>query len=167
MGACCRHHWVGRSLAAAAAALAAWPAAAIETRYYEWHEPNGTVVMSNLPPGPHIERYSIRQVDTPPQSARERTDIDRQLAHDRALIAAPAPVPYDGGVAAAQQALDRARHQRKVGRAPLPGERLHDVNGDSRLAPWYYTRQRQLDVAVARAESDLRRAYQRQAESVE
>ncbi len=159
--------WLTRSLAVAAGVLTALPALAIETRFYEWHQPNGTTVMSNLPPGPGVERYSIRHLNTPPQSAEERADIARQLAQDRALIAPKAPVPYDGGVAVAQQALDRALRAREVGRTPLPGERLQDLNGDSQLAPWYYSRQRRLDIAVAQAETDLRHAYRRQAEAVE
>ncbi len=162
-----RRSHVLRCIALVTAALTALPAAAIETRFYEWHEPDGTAVMSNRPPGPGIERYSIRHVDTPAQTAQQRAEIAQQLARDQALIAPAAPVPYDGGVALAQQALDRALRARTNGRAPLPGERLHDVNGDSWLAPWYYTRQRQLDVAVAQAETGLRQAYRHQAESLQ
>jgi hypothetical protein len=135
-------------------------ASASVTRVYEWHEPGGQPVLSDVAPPPNIGKYTIRDVRTPTLTKKENAAIARQLALDHAILVASAASP-DDDIATALQQLARAREERTAARAPLPGERLHNAGGGSRLAPWYFTRQAQLDDAVSRAKAQLDAAYAR------
>jgi PAS domain-containing protein len=90
-----------------------------------------------------------------------------------ALAASLAPTPgfaaespraqaLDAAVAeikAAEQALREAEERQRSAVEPLPGERLGNVGGQSRLAPEYFDRQRTMADEVDAARARLNEAY--------
>src|SRR5262249_39081477 len=65
----------------------------------------------------------------------------------------------DTRIKAAAQALKEAEERRQEGIEPLPGERLGTAGGKSRLAPKYFTRQRDNAADVDAARANLDEAY--------
>jgi hypothetical protein len=81
-----------------------------------------------------------------------------QTSRSKALDAAVAEIK------AAEQALRQAEEKRKLAIEPLPGERLANVDGRSRLSPEYMERQRALEAEVEAARKRLEEAYRRRNE---
>ncbi len=144
----------------ALALLASGPAAAMVTTYYTWHEADGTSVFSNQVPPSGVRRFDLHTVATARPDADRQADITAELARDRALVTAPLPPepPDAAAVDSARERLARAIDERRLGRQPLPGERLHNEGDGSRLAPWYFARQQRLDAAVDKARVQLAEA---------
>jgi hypothetical protein len=62
-------------------------------------------------------------------------------------------------IEAAEQTLRDAEDRRQRAAEPLPGERLRNVDGHSRLTPDYFERQRALAAEVDAARARLDEAY--------
>jgi hypothetical protein len=162
--------WTGRAsawLVVLAVGLSAPAAAgAAQTRVYQWHEVNGTEVMSNMAPPPDIKDYSVHDVHSAALSAKQRAEAAQRLAQDRAALTGSVASPSDD-IAAARAQLAQARHERDIGREPLPGERAHNAQGGSRLTPAYFERQAKLESAVSKAEQELSAAYRQRSEALQ
>jgi len=65
----------------------------------------------------------------------------------------------DAQIRAAQQALRNAEELQQRPAEPLPGERLGNVGGHSRLTPDYFARQRAMAAEVDAARARLDEAY--------
>jgi len=99
------------------------------------------------------------------------TVIKGLLALALAVSLAPAPgfaaespraQALDAAVAeikAAEQALREAEERQRSAVEPLPGERLGNVGGQSRLAPEYFERQRTMAGEVDAARARLNEAH--------
>lgn len=101
----------------------------------------------NHSPGELWTRWALSEIQA--YEARDRHVHD---VHRRAMAQSKSRIPV------AEQALIRAERAREAGAEPLPGERVGNVNGTSRLRPEYFTRQRILDGTVQDARSNLDRA---------
>jgi hypothetical protein len=134
-------------------AAAAIPAAA--DIVYKYERPDGRLIYSDSPvkgakligqfdlvPSPPAE-------PAPPAVAPEQTVDQRGLALDEA----------DARIKAADRALTEALQRQQKGMEPLPGERLGNVGGHSRLAPSYFARQQDYAADVDAARADLDEAY--------
>jgi len=64
-------------------------------------------------------------------------------------------------IAAAEKALREAEENQKRALEPLPGERLGNVDGRSRLSPAYFERQKATAAKVEAARARLEAAYRR------
>lgn len=133
-------------------------AAATTTRVYQWRELEGVRVFSSVPPPKTVARYTVRDITTPTIDEARQARIEEQLAGDRARAMASAQessAHSAADVARDALALVHARDAQQLGLEPLPGERLHNAGGGSRLTPVYFARQAALDEAVARAQANL------------
>jgi len=65
----------------------------------------------------------------------------------------------DAQIRAAEQALRNAEERQQRAAEPLPGERLRNVDGHSRLSPEYFERQRAIEAEVDAARARLEEAY--------
>ncbi|HEX6019552.1 MAG TPA: hypothetical protein VFZ28_15780 [Burkholderiaceae bacterium] len=140
-------------------------ASAAVTRVYQWHEPDGVAVLSNIAPPSNITKYSVQEVDTPAPSAKDQAAAMGRLTQYR--VALPQMASANDDVELAQMRLDQALHAQQIGREPLPGERLHNVNGTSRLGPMYFKRQAGLQAAVVAAQEQLNEAYRERGEALQ
>lgn len=121
---------------------------------YEWQEPGGTVVYSQLPPRPW-DGVLLRRL-----KIAELPDVDRPAAARLAAVGAPANDGRDDAkVAAALTLLQSKERSARDGQRPRAGERLHLVDGHSRLSRAYFDRLALLDTAVVRARDALQAAY--------
>ncbi|MCE1242308.1 DUF4124 domain-containing protein [Oryzomicrobium sp.] len=133
-------------------ALAAVPASA---QMYRYVTPDGRVVFGDSVPAGARKVESIAPADTvtPEQSA----EAQRRLQQEKAEAAQGDArqerfdASYDA-LKAAEQNLEAARQRQKDGEEPLPGERVGNVGGTSRLRESYFQRQEQLKADVQRAE---------------
>jgi len=141
-------------------------AGATVTRVYDWHEPDGVAVLSNIAPPSNITKYSVKEVDVPAPSAKEQAAAVGRLTQYRVALAQQMATANDD-VELAQMSLDQALHAQQIGREPLPGERLHNVNGTSRLGPMYFKRQAELQAAVEAAQERLNEAYRERSEALQ
>jgi hypothetical protein len=91
---------------------------------------------------------------TTPAPAPDPAPENVQPAPDRMAMLAAA----DQDVRAAQHNLAAAQAILEAGREPLPGERTGLARGGSRLNESYWGRQRQLETAVADAQTRLDQA---------
>jgi hypothetical protein len=81
---------------------------------------------------------------------------ERGPEHRAVIVVGDAQAAVRGAaVTAARAQLERARRELDAGREPLPGERLHGAEGDSRLSPAYFLRQARLEEAVSHAQARL------------
>ena len=93
----------------------ALPASSSTTRVYQWHQPDGTPVMSNAPPPSNISTYTVRDLDVPAPSRPARVAIAQPRASARAVPSEPAPATDD----ALAQARRPSRRWRRGLRATL------------------------------------------------
>src|SRR5262245_24103900 len=134
--------------------LAAGMAEAAGQAIYKYQRPDGEIVYSDAPvKGAKL----IGEVDLPapgaPQPAQgEAPRRAPGLAERRSAALDEA----DSRIKAAAQALQEAQERQQRGVEPLPGERLGNAGGNSRLAPRYFSRQQDnaADVDAARARLD-------------
>jgi hypothetical protein len=145
-------------------------ASLIAETLYKSTDSSGRVTYSDkpLPGAAKVERVLVEPLD--PESAargeaareKSRRETDefqqRERQREQALDKAHA------GVIAALDALKETQQRREAGIEPLPGERLGNARGGSRLAPSYFKRQRALDREVSAAEQRLEQAYARRNE---
>jgi hypothetical protein len=85
----------------------------------------------------------------PPAAAPDEIVDRRGLALDEA----------DAKIKAADRALTQALERQQKGMEPLPGERLGNAGGHSRLAPSYFARQADYAADVDAARAALDEAY--------
>ncbi|MBE7426672.1 MAG: hypothetical protein HS106_11635 [Ideonella sp.] len=159
-------HWLSACAVLALLLAASSGATADVTRVYQWKAADGTPTISNVAPPPSIANYSVHEVDAPAPSAKDQAAAVDRLEQYRVALAQESVSP-DEAVARAQARLSQARHQLQIGREPLPGERLHNTNGFSRLGPMYFERQAKLEAAVAAAEAQLNEAYRERSEALQ
>jgi len=142
--------------------LALMPALAPAETVYKYQRPDGSTLYSDVPlPGAKlIGRFEL--VPAPPAARAEpsrpapSSSIDpNELARRRVqnLDAADAAIKAD------EQSLKDALERQQAGVEPLPGERLGNVGGRSRLTPEYFERQRALAAEVDAARARLDEAY--------
>lgn len=126
---------------------------------YEWREPGGTVVYSQMPPRP-TDGVLLRSLKLAEMPAADQPTAAR-------VASASAP-PGDGRaawqaaddrVAAALASVQAAERAAREGQPPRAGERRHLVNGHSRLTRAYFDRLSALDAATAQARAALQAAY--------
>lgn len=126
---------------------------------YEWREPGGTIVYSQMPPRPS-DGVLLRSLKLAEMPAAERGPAAR-------VVTASAP-PGDGRaawqradarVAAALASVRAAESAAREGQQPRPGERRHLVNGHSRLTQAYFERVSALGAGTAQARAALQAAY--------
>ena len=126
---------------------------------YEWREPGGTVVYSQMPPRPTdgVLLRSLKLAEMPP--------ADQPTAARIAAASAPpgdsraAWQGADDRVAAALASVQAAERTAREGQPPRAGERRHLVNGHSRLTRAYFDPLSALDAATAQARAALQAAY--------
>jgi len=137
---------------------------------YKSTDSRGQVSYSDkpLPGAVKVERVRVEPVD-PAISARieaEREKLRRQAdefqqrerQRERALDEA------DAEMIAAFDTLKETQRLRESDVEPLPGERLGNVGGATRLAPSYFERQQALEREVSAAQQRLDQAYARRNE---
>ena len=138
-------------------------APAVGDTIYRYKLPDGRVVYADAPraqgelqrvlkttrrtPGELWARWASSEIHA--YDARARYEFH---AHERAMAYSRTRMT------AAETALIRAERYREAGAEPLPGERVGDVNGTSRLRPEYFARQRGLERAVQDARFRMDRA---------
>lgn len=145
-------------------------AGGIAETLYKSTDSSGKVSYSDqpLPGAVKVERVRVEPLD-PENAARGEAEHEklrrqaekfrlRERERERVLDNAHAEV------IAALDALKEAQRQREAGVEPLPGERLGDVRGGSRLAPSYFQRLQALDREVSAAQLRLEQAYARRNE---
>jgi hypothetical protein len=134
---------------------------------YKSTDSDGRVIYSDKPVPGAVEIEGARSVPIDPENAarieEERKKLrqqgeefeQRERKREQALDDAQAEVN------AAMDALKEAQRRREAGVEPLPGERLGDAGGGSRLAPSYFERLRTLDGEVGAAQQRVDQAYAR------
>jgi hypothetical protein len=137
---------------------------------YKSTDSRGEVSYSDhpLPGAVKVERVPVEPVD-PESAARieaERERLRRQAdeVQQRQRQRGHALEEADAEVIAAIDALKEAQVQREAGVEPLPGERLGDVGGRTRLGPSYVERQQALEREISAAQQRLEQAYARRNE---
>ena len=151
--------WRTRAWLFALLAVASGPALRAQT-LYEWREPNGTVVYSQLAPLLK-EGAATRAIHLHDLTGPERATAVR-VAAQSLPVAPPDQWPLalaDARVGRAVSSLQRAEQALRSGQSPKPGERRHLVNGHSRLTRAYFDRISSSEAEVARARAELQAAY--------
>jgi hypothetical protein len=133
-------------------------AAALASAVYKSVEPDGGIVYSDapvkdaraverlrLPPSPQPDRAPSAPAEQTLQSFRERHQ-SLQRAHERMLEA--------------RTEVTEAERRRAQAQEPLPGERVGNANGTSRLRPEYAERFARHEREVAQARARLEAALQ-------
>jgi hypothetical protein len=131
---------------------------------YRYVTPDGRTVFADTVPAGARQVETITPADqvTPEQAEAARQQARQQLEQDKAAVERieqrqdQFDAAYDE-LQAAQQDLDTARQRQKDGEEPLPGERVGNVGGTSRLRDSYFIRQAQLKAEVQQAESKVER----------
>ena len=151
--------WQTRAWLFALLAVASGPALRAQT-LYEWREPNGTVVYSQLAPllkeGATTHAIHLHDLTGP-----ERATAVRVAAQSLPVVP-PDQRPLalaDARVGRAVSGLQRAEQTLRGGQSPKPGERHHLVNGHSRLTQAYFDRIAGFEAQVARARVEVQLAY--------
>jgi hypothetical protein len=142
------------------------PAFAAAETVYKYQRADGSTVYSDVPlrGAKLIGRFEL--VPAPPAPALERSKTARgagnseDLARQRTLGLDAA----GAAIRAAEQSLKEAQERQQAGVEPLPGERLGNVGGRSRLAPDYFERQRALAAEADAARARLDEAYRQRNE---
>src|ERR1017187_2901967 len=128
---------------------------------YKSTDSSGRVIYSDKPVPGAVEIEGARsELINPENAARieeERKELRRQeeefqqreRERERALDEA------DAEVIAAIDALKEAQRRREAGVEPLPGERMGDASGGTRLAPSYFERLQALDREVSAGQQRL------------
>jgi len=142
---------------------ATWASAEV-SQVYRWLDRDGTPVYSDSPP-PRGTAHRVYLIRTEP-GAQAQSDAAATKECDGAALAKRASVHRET-VAEAQARLSRVRERKEAGREPLPGERLGNAGGGSRLAPDYFARQDALETQLKQAQAALSEASRRQAESAD
>jgi hypothetical protein len=145
-----------------ALALALSAALACAETVYKYQRPDGTIVYSGTPirGARLIGKFDLVPAPPPQGGARgDRSQQSKDLASKRAEQRARALDAADAEIKAADQALKDALERQQRAIEPLPGERLANVGGHTRLGPAYFERQRAVAAEVDAARARLDRAY--------
>jgi hypothetical protein len=115
-----------------------------------------------------VERVLVEPLDPESaaraEAARERTRLETEEFQQRERQREQAADAAHAEVIAAFNALKEAQQRREAGVEPLPGERLGNARGGTRLAPSYFRRQQAIDREVSAAQQRLEQAYARRNE---
>ncbi len=149
---------IGLALGVAHDALSA------QTSVYEWRDASGVISYSQFAPPAGVKNLTVRQIDTKDFTPAQRLAIEAQLLRDDKALADTSRIreriaSADAAVDLALVQLAQAERALKGGREPLPGERLHNAGGGSRLLASFFTRQRQLAETAQQAREQLTEAY--------
>lgn len=160
--------WPAASMAVALLlGLAAAPAAHATdtTKVYAWRSADGTQSYAQTPPPAGMPGVTSQQIDTRSFTPAQLAAVKAHLAGLDAAELADAQRfrqqlnANDKAVADAVRALGRAEQAFRQGREPLPGERVGNAGGGSRLRPAYFERQKRLELAVEQARTRLNDTY--------
>jgi hypothetical protein len=138
--------------------LAAGTAGAQAQTIYKYQRPDGEIVYSD---SPVKGAKPIGQIDPEPAPAASQPAQGEvpPRAPDLAERRSAALDDADARIKAAAQALKEAEERQQKGAEPLPGERLGNAGGNSRLAPRYFSRQQDNAADVDAARANLDEAY--------
>ena len=157
----CATSWLVGCCLGCIAAVAAVPASG--DTIYRYRLPDGRVIYVDAPllQG-ELQRVLRTERRTPGELWARWARAENQAAQAR-LLAEPyarerASAYMEVRRVQAEGAVDRAQRHREAGAEPLPGERVGNFGGGSRLRPEYFVRQDALDRAVMNAQSRLDRA---------
>jgi uncharacterized protein DUF4124 len=144
-----------------ALALASAMASAAAETVYKYQRPDGKVIYSDSPVQGAKLIGQFELVPAPVQTQPERGEPPRQpaAASQGADSRGAALDAADARVKAADLALKDAQERQQQSVEPLPGERLGNVGGRSRLTPEYFARQRAAAAEVEAARLELDQAY--------
>ena len=140
-------------------------ALAAQASLYEWRDARGVISYSQFAPPAGVKNFTVREIDTQNFTPAQQLAIKAQLARGEGALQAESSqirqriASADAGVDRALANLAQAERALQPGREPLPGERLHNAGGGSRLLASYFERQRQLEKAVQQAREQLTEAY--------
>lgn len=134
---------------------------------YKSTDVTGQVTYSDKPL-PGAVKVEVLQVEPAPPQDNARIEAEREKLRKQAeefqqreRQRERAREDAHAEVIAAMNALKEAQKKREAGVEPLPGERLGNVRGGSRLASAYFQRQQALDQEVSAAQLRLEQAYAR------
>jgi hypothetical protein len=142
--------------------------AAAET-VYKYQRPDGRVIYSDSPVegAKLIGQFELVPAPAAPGPAHGEPVRRPAATGDTAERRALAVEAADARIKAADQALKDAQERQQQAVEPLPGERLGNVGGFSRLAPEYFERQRAAAAEVEAARTELDEAYRARNEARE
>lgn len=161
-----------RAVLAVLCACAAALATAAEIKVYQWRDAHGVTSYSQDPPASAAAGVSVQQIDFQKLSPAQRAAVKARLARLARLDARQQAEARQYGrevdaadrrVEDAVRALARSERALRKGRTPLPGERVGNAGGGSRLRADYFDRQKALDDAVQAAHADLAAADRQRA----
>jgi hypothetical protein len=138
--------------------LAAGVTGAQAQAIFKYQRPDGEIVYSDSPVQGAKRVGEIDPAPAPAAPQAAQGEAPRR-APDLAERRAAALDDADARIKAAAQALNEAEERRQNGIEPLPGERLGNAGGNSRLAPRYFSRQRDNAADVDAARANLDEAY--------
>ncbi len=134
-------------------------------KVYEWRDAQGVMSYSQRPPPPGARDATRREIDirsfTPAQQAAAKaylSGLDAAELADAKRFRLRIDAA-DKAVDRALRALHSAERAFRRGRAPLPGERVGNAGGGSRLRSAYFARLKQSELDVERARARLSAAY--------
>ena len=147
--------------------LASGAALASAETVYKYERPDGKVIYSDSPVqgAKLIGQFELVPAPAASQSARGEPPRPPAATEDAADRRALALDEADARVKAADQALKDAVERQQQAVEPLPGERLGNVGGRSRLTPEYFARQRAAAAEVEAARAALDEAYRQRNEA--
>ena len=138
--------------------LAAGVTGALAQTIFKYQRPDGEIVYSDSP----VEGAErVGQVDPAPAPAAPQAAQSEapRRAPDLAERRSAALDDADARIKAAARALKEAEERQQEGIEPMPGERLGNAGGNSRLAPRYFSRQQDNAADVDAARANLEEAY--------
>jgi hypothetical protein len=139
----------------------ALPAQAIEI--YRYGMPDGSILFTDevSTKGVLQEVMESPEPDITQMEAARKAQLKREVDSANRFIAqrTASMNAINHEISDAAQALANAKAARKAGIVPLPGERLGNMDGHTRLAPEYWARQRRLQQVVDETREWLDDAY--------
>jgi hypothetical protein len=138
--------------------LAAGVTGAQPQTIFKYQRPDGEIVYSDSPMkgAKRVGEVDPAPAPATPQAARSEAP---RGAPDLAERRSAALDDADTRIKAAAQALNEAEERQQKGIEPLPGDRLGNAGGNSRLAPRYFSRQQDNAADVDAARANLEEAY--------
>ncbi len=146
-------------LASGLLGLAMMPA--LGQHIYKYRMPDGTILYTDSQSG-YTDQYTrgklAETLTEPTPAPAEVEDAMRARRETRDKNASNASAAQSTGVDAAYAMMNQARQALQAGLEPLPGERLGNVDGGTRLSPAYWTLVQGLRLSVNGAHDRLDRA---------
>jgi hypothetical protein len=147
--------------------LAAAGVCAAQQFAFKYQRPDGSFIYSDKPiKGAKLIEKIPLDPPTPlaPQPILSAPPPSSSGVSERARARSAAISAADAEVREARQAVDQARERLQQGVEPLPGERVGNANGTSRLREEYFDRVQQLEQDLKDALARLDEAFQRRNE---